>query len=136
MLNKSYNELRKLPTFEERFNYLKLNNQVGESTFGFDRYLNQKFYTSKEWKQIRNEVIIRDEGCDLSIPGKDIFGKIIIHHMNPIVPKDIQDKLDWILDPNFLICVSNNTHQALHYGDINLLQKDPIERQPNDTKLW
>ena len=133
---RTYSELITLPTFEERYKYLQLSGFVGEETFGFDRYLNQNFYRSQEWKRIRDLVIIRDNGCDLGIEDREIFGKIIIHHMNPINIKDIQDVSDYLLNPEYLICTTHQTHNAIHYGDDNLLVKGPIERSPNDTCLW
>ena len=135
---RTYSELITLPTFKERFNYLKLNGYIGEQTFGFDRYLNQKFYRLPEWKRIRREVILRDNGCDLGMVDREIPPgvRIIVHHMNPIAVKDIANKLDWILDPEYLICTMKITHNAIHYGDENLLYADPIERMPNDTTPW
>lgn len=133
-----YSELITLPTFKQRFDYLKLNGRVGESTFGFDRYLNQKFYRLPEWKAVRRKVILRDNGCDLGLSDREIpqGARIIVHHMNPIAIKDIANKLDWILDPEFLICTMKITHDAIHYGDESLLYGDPIERMPNDTVPW
>lgn len=133
---KTYKEMSRLETFEERFDYLKLNGSVGSDTFGFDRWLNQKFYRSKEWKRTRDQVIIRDNGCDLGIPGREIQGKIIIHHINPITVEDICDITEYLMNPNYLVCTSQNTHNAIHYGDANLLPKDPVTRKPGDTKLW
>ena len=133
---RSYSELIALPTFEERFKYLQLNGQVGESTFGFDRYMNQVFYRSQKWKSIRDFVIIRDCGCDLGVEGYDIRGKIIIHHMNPLSTRDIETESDFLLNPDFLICTTHNTHNAIHYGDENLLVTAPIERTKNDTCPW
>lgn len=134
---KTYSELISIPTFEERFQYLKLNGKVGESTFGFDRYLNQTFYKSDEWKRVRNEVIVRDMGCDLAIEDREIFGLILVHHMNPIVVEDIMHGTDFLLNPEFLICTSKNTHNAIHYGDESLLMDSvPIERRPGDTCPW
>lgn len=133
---KRYSELIRLSSFEERYEYLRLNGQVGIDTFGFDRYMNQNFYKSKEWKHIRDYVIVRDNGCDLGIDGRDIFGRILIHHMNPISQDDITYSTDYLLDPEFLICVSHNTHNAIHYGDSNLLIKEPIQRTKNDTCPW
>lgn len=135
MMNRCYSELIKLPTFEERFKYLKLGGEVGKDTFGFDRWINQRFYKSAEWKRARRDVIIRDEGQDLGMDGYDLHDAIYVHHMNPILPKDIVDAEEWILNPEFLICVSFNTHQAIHYGDEDLLPKI-IERRPNDTCPW
>lgn len=133
---RTYSELVQLPTLIERFDYLKLSGIVGKETFGWDRYLNQRFYKSKEWRRIRDFVIIRDNGCDLGVNGYEIYGKIYIHHMNPIEVSDIVDVSEYLLNPEFLICVSDNTHNAIHYGDASLLPIDPITRQPNDTRLW
>lgn len=133
---RTYSELIAFPTFEERFKYLQLNGQVGESTFGFDRYMNQVFYRSQKWKSIRDFVIIRDCGCDLGVEGYDIHGKIIIHHMNPLSMRDIETESDFLLNPDFLICTTHNTHNAIHYGDENLLVTAPIERTKNDTCPW
>ena len=131
-----YSELRHIPTFEERFDYLKLNGSVGRETFGFDRYINQRFYTSKEWRDIRHHVIARDLGLDLGAEGYEINSRILIHHMNPIVADDILHKNDDILDPEFLITTCHNTHNAIHYGDSSLLPKPLIERTRGDTRLW
>ena len=134
---KTYDELIKLPTFKERFRYLKLDRRVGEDTFGYDRYLNQIFYKSKEWQSIRNFVITRDNGCDLGVPGHEIIGnKIMIHHINPITKEDILNKSEFLLDPKYLITTIDNTHNAIHYGDENLLYTEPIERSKNDTCPW
>lgn len=135
---KTYSELIQYPTFEERFRYLELDGRVGVETFGFDRYLNQKFYRSYEWKKVRNYVITRDKGCDLGIEEREIPNgvAILIHHINPITVKDIADKEDWIFDPEFLICTTKRTHDAIHYSDESILYSEPIERQPNDTTLW
>lgn len=132
---RSYTDLRMLPTFEERFEYLKLGGEVGKDTFGFDRWINQKFYKSYEWKQVRRDVIIRDNGCDLGLEGYELQNGIYVHHMNPMLPKDIVDASEWILNPEYLICVSFNTHNAIHYGDASLLPKI-VERKPNDTCPW
>lgn len=131
-----YSELCELKTFEERYEYLKLNGVVGSETFGFDRFLNQKFYKSPEWKKVRDQVIIRDNGCDLGMEGHDIYKKVIIHHMNPILQKDIEYATEYLLDPEYLICVSHETHNAIHYGDENQLVKGPVIRTPNDTCPW
>ena len=114
---RTYTELMKLKTFKERFEYLKLSGVVGQDTFGYDRYLNQQFYKSKAWKRIRDQVIIRDNGCDLGIEDRDINSRIYVHHMNPITKSDILNMTDMLLDPEYLICVSKNTHDAIHYGD-------------------
>lgn len=133
---RTYSELVRLPTFEERFRYLKLDGLVGKDTFGFDRYLNQEFYRSKEWKEVRDFVIVRDNGCDLGMDGYEIVGRIYIHHMNPITVNDIVHSSDFLLNPDYLICVSHNTHNAVHYGDEDLLVTVPVERRKNDTCPW
>ena len=136
MNKKRYSELIALPTFQERFEYLKLVGNVGIETFGFDRYLNQTFYKSPEWKTIRDKVIIRDNGCDLGIPGHEIFGKIYIHHMNPILQEDILDRNPDLMNPEFLICTSHKTHNAIHYGTEDILVVEPIIRSKNDMCPW
>lgn len=136
MIIRTYSELSKLQTFEDRYEYLRLNGAVGEETFGFDRFINQQFYRSQEWKAIRDYVIVRDYGCDLGIEGYGIRGKIIIHHMNPILPKDIETQSEFLLDPEYLISTTLATHNAIHYGDKSLLILAPIERAPNDTCPW
>lgn len=133
---KTYTDLIKLPTFEERFRYLELGGAVGADTFGFDRYLNQRFYTSQIWQRIKREVIIRDNGCDLGMEGYTIFGRVIVHHMNPITVEDVVKQTDALLNPEFLICVSHTTHNAIHYGSEELLPKGPADRKPNDTCPW
>lgn len=133
---RTYTELCTFRTFKERYEYLKLDGIVGESTFGFDRYLNQVFYRSQKWRSIRDQVIIRDEGCDLGVEGYDIYNKIIIHHMNPISVDDIENESDYLLNPEFLICTTHNTHNAIHYGDERLLATGPIARTKNDTCPW
>lgn len=133
---RTYSELIALPTFEERFKYLQLNGKVGKDTFGFDRYLNQVFYRSRRWLSIRDEVIIRDNGCDLAVEGHEIVGRIIIHHINPVTIEDIERESEFLLDPEFLITTIHNTHNAIHYGDENLLIKLPRERTANDTCPW
>ena len=133
---KTYSELITIPTFEERYEYLRLNGRVGEETFGFDRYLNQVFYKSKEWRSIRDYVIARDNGCDLGMEGYEIFGQILIHHMNPITKEDILQRKDVLLNPEYLITTVKNTHDAIHYGDGSLLVTAPIERRKNDTCPW
>lgn len=134
---KTYSELITLPTFKERYEYLRLDGIVCEETFGFDRYINQEFYQrSQEWKRIRDQVIIRDQGYDLGIEGREIRGKIIVHHMNPITKEDILTRSDFLLNPEYLICTLKSTHDAIHYGDENLLIKEPIIRTANDTCPW
>lgn len=132
-----YSELCKLKTFEGRFEYLRLDGQVGKDTFGFDRIFNQRFYTSTEWRRIRDHVIIRDNGCDLGVEGHEIYGnRIIIHHLNPISLEDIERQSAYLLDPEFLITTIHSTHNAIHYGDESLLIRAPIERSKNDTCPW
>lgn len=133
---KTYSELIKLKTFEERYEYLKIGGKVGEETFGFDRYVNQLLYKKPEWIAVRNEVIVRDMGCDLGMDGYDIVGKVLVHHMNPITVEDIIYRLDYVLDPEYLICTSLMTHNAIHYGSDELLPKVPIERSKNDMCPW
>lgn len=133
---KTYSELIQLHTLEERFQYLKLSGSVGKETFGFDRYLNQNFYRSAAWKRVRDQVIVRDNGCDLGIDDRVIYGKILIHHMNPINDRDILDLTDILLNPEYLICVSHITHNAIHYSDESLLPSEPIVRFKNDTCPW
>lgn len=133
---RTYSELITLPTFEERFRYLKLGGKVGEDTFGFDRYLNQVFYRSAKWKEIRDYVIIRDNGCDLGMEGHEIHQRILVHHMNPITKEDILRESEFLLDPEYMICTIKNTHDAIHYGDESLLITAPIERRKDDTCPW
>jgi len=135
-LIRTYSELRHLETFEERYQYLRLKGSVGERTFGFDRWINQRFYRSREWKRVRNHVIVRDDGCDLGIPGYEIHSGLLVHHMNPLMINDLEQGEEWVLDPNFLITTSLQTHNAIHYGDESLLPRGPIERKAGDTKLW
>ena len=132
----NYKDLSKLNTFEERFRYLQLSGKVGVETFGFDRYLNQRFYKSAEWKRVRDTVIMRDNGCDLGIKDRVIFGKVLIHHMNPIAVTDIDNCSDILLNSDYLITVSLAPHNAIHFGDENLLIRVPKERKPNDTCPW
>lgn len=133
---RTYSELITLPTFEERYRYLRLNGRVGEDTFGFDRYINQAFYKSDEWLSLRNEIIVRDNGCDLGIEGREIHGRILIHHMNPITVEDITRRSDYLLNPEFLITTVKSTHDAIHYGDENSIITIPRERTRNDTCPW
>lgn len=133
---KTYSQLITLPTFIERYKYLKLEGVVGDETFGFDRYLNQIFYKSIEWKSVRDHVIVRDNGCDLGIEDRIIGERILVHHMNPIRVEDIKIRSEFLLNPEYLICVSKNTHNAIHYGDSELLITEPIERSKNDTCPW
>lgn len=133
---KSYSGLRGLLTFEERFRYLKLGGAVGRETFGFDRIFNQRFYTSREWRSCRDAVLVRDNGCDLGVEGHEIHDKVLVHHMNPVTLHDLTNANDFILDPEYLICVSHNTHNAIHYGDESCLRKPLVERRPGDTLLW
>lgn len=134
---RTYSELTNIKTFEERFRYLKLDGSVGKETFGFDRYLNQMFYKSDEWKRIRNYIIVRDSGCDLGIQDRQIGGRIYVHHMNPVTVDDLVHASDFLLNPEYLICASFDTHNAIHYGDESLLiESTPLERRPNDTTPW
>ena len=136
MIIKTYSELISIPTYEERFDYLKLEGVVGKDTFGYDRYLNQAFYNSPEWKRFRRDIIIRDNGCDLACEGYEIRGKIILHHINPLTHDDLINRREVLFDPENIICVTHNTHNAIHYGDANLLITGPIERTANDTCPW
>lgn len=133
---KTYTELVELETFEERFEYLRLQGQVGCETFGFNRWVNQRFYTSKAWRQLREQVIIRDESCDLGIQDREIHSRLIVHHMNPITQQDIEYGTRMALDLDNLICTTHDTHNAIHYGDASLLAKPHVPRRPGDTKLW
>ena len=133
---RNYRELSRLKTFDERFEYLKIGGFVGESTFGFERYLNQTLYNSSKWRRLRNQIIIRDNGCDLGVEGYEIQGIIIVHHMNPISVDDLKDFSDDIFNPEYLICVSLTTHNAVHYGDKSLIPQEPVERRPGDTCPW
>lgn len=138
---RTYSELITIPTFIERYRYLRLGGKVGEETFGFDRYLNQQFYKSDEWLRIRDYVILRDTGCndycqDLGVDGYDIRGRILIHHMNPITVDDIIHRSDFLLNPEYLICTTKNTHDAIHYGNEDILIQAPVERRKNDTCPW
>lgn len=136
MMSRSFSELNKLGTFEERYRYLRLSGGVGDSTFGFDRYLNQLLYRSSRWRKVRAEVIIRDDGCDLGITDRGIPDKIIVHHMNPITIEDIEEGRNVVFNPEFLVCVSDRTHNAIHFGDEGLLPKAPIDRRAGDTCPW
>lgn len=133
---RTYSELITIPTFEERFEYLQLKGSVGKDTFGYDRYLNQVLYRSPEWKRLRNQIIIRDGGCDLACDGYDIYDKVLIHHLNPITVEDVLARSRKVFDPDNLVCVSHNTHNAIHYGDVDLLVTGPIIRTKNDTCPW
>ena len=133
---KTYSELITISTFEERFEYLQLKGSVGKDTFGYDRYLNQVLYRSPEWKRLRNQIIIRDGGCDLACDGYDIYDKVLIHHLNPITVEDVLTRSRKVFDPDNLVCVSHSTHNAIHYGDMDLLATGPIIRTKNDTCPW
>lgn len=136
-MTRTYSELVTIPTFIERFRYLQLSGKVGEDTFGYDRYLNQQLYKSPFWRKLRQQIITRDMGCDLAHPDFEIVGSIIIHHLNPITKSDVLERSDFLLNPEFLVCVSDNTHKAIHYGDESLLMPvEPIVRVPNDTCPW
>ncbi len=136
MLNRCYSDLKQLDSFVDRYKYLRIGGIIGELTFGFDRYLNHTLYKTKRWLKVRDDVIIRDDGCDLGIVDMPIKGIIIVHHMNPIQLEDIQEGRDWVFDPEYLICVSHNTHNAIHYGDESLLPKGFVDRRPGDTCPW
>lgn len=136
MRSRCYSELRRLETFEDRFDYLELRGVVGNQTFGSDRWLNQRFYHSREWRSVRNYVIDRDLGCDLGVPGYEIHADLLVHHMNPLVLEDLSVERDEALDPEFLITTCKRTHNALHYGDATLLPRPVIARAPGDTQLW
>ncbi len=136
MKTRCYSDLIPLTTFNERFEYLKLDGSVGTSTFGFDRYLNQNFYRSNEWKHVRDVVILRDNGCDLGIPGYDIHYDGLVHHINPMLPDDLIHGEEWILDPEYLIFTTKETHNAIHYGNPSPYPPVVFERRPGDTTLW
>lgn len=133
---RTYSELITLPTFHERFEYLVLSGRVGQATFGVDRYLNQNFYRSREWRHTRNDIIVRDCGCDLGIYGREIYDAVYVHHMNPVTMEDIENNYDLLFDPEFLICTSYNTHQGITFGNKNHLLTLPQERRKGDTTLW
>lgn len=136
MRKRSYRELLQFKTFEDRFDYLKLAGEVGNPTFGYDRYFNQQFYHSSEWRRARNRIILRDNGCDLGMPDYEIHGRIYIHHINPITKQDVEELSDNLFNPDNLICVTFDTHNAIHFGDERTLPKTPIERAPGDTCPW
>ena len=135
-MNRSYSETMTFETFEERFKYLKLEGRVGKETFGHDRYLNQILYKDKEWRRTRRDIIIRDDGCDLGIPGRQIHGNVYVHHIDPITIEDVLNRAPKVFDPENLICTSLLTHNAIHYSDESILPLDPVERRPNDTCPW
>jgi hypothetical protein len=134
--NKSYSELIELPTFEERFKYLSIRGIVGCETFGFNRWVNQRFYTSTAWRRLRRDIVVRDSSCDLGILDREIHSRLIVHHINPLTQEDIEYGTRMALDPDNLICTTHDTHNAIHYGDANLLASPYKERRPGDTKLW
>jgi hypothetical protein len=134
--SRSYSELIQFESFEDRFEYLSLRSEVGCETFGFNRWINQRFYTSREWRQLRQKAILRDQACDLGVVGHDIHSKLIVHHMNPLVEEDIIHGTRYALDLEFLICTTHDTHNAIHFGDASLLAKPYTPRTPGDTKLW
>jgi hypothetical protein len=133
---RTYSELSRLTTFEDRYEYLKLGGILGNLTFGFDRWINQRFYKSQEWKTVRNHVIVRDQGCDLGIPGYEIYSDLLVHHVNPMSVEDLKHHAHWAIDPEFLITTSLQTHNAIHYGDESLLPRGPVVRERGDTTLW
>ena len=136
MKTRTYSELRRLDTFEERYAYLRLDGVLGQRTFGFDRWVNQRFYKSKEWLSTRDQVIIRDNGCDLGLEGFEIYSGLLVHHMNPISVDDLEQGLEWVINPDYLITTSLRTHNAIHYGNESLLPRGPVVRKPGDTTLW
>lgn len=136
MMIRTYQQLRRLDTFNERYDYLKIGGSVGHDTFGFDRYINQAFYKSVEWRDVRRHVILRDNGCDLGVRGYEINGALLVHHINPMGADDIIHNEEWILSPDFLITTTHDTHNAIHYGDSSLLRKPFVPRSPGDTRLW
>jgi hypothetical protein len=133
---RTYTELRRRSTFDERFAYLSLRGEVGVATFGFDRWINQRFYQSREWKQVRDWVVFRDNACDLGVPGYEIHARVMVHHMNPIEPEELARGGELVLDPEYLITTTHRTHNAIHYGDESLIPRPVVERRPGDTKLW
>lgn len=133
---RTYSELIALPTFEERYEYVRLGGRIGDETFGSDRYINQTFYTSYEWRRFRRDIIVRDMGCDLAMEDREIGGLIVIHHLNPITVDDIWRRSEFLMNPEYVVCVSDNTHKAIHYGDESLLITAPVERYKNDTCPW
>lgn len=133
---RSYSELLRYQTFEERYDYLQLGGEVGVATFGFDRYMNQAFYTSTDWRRVRRAVILRDEGCDLGVPGYEINATLLVHHINPMGSDDLIHQEEWVLNPEYLITTTTKTHNAIHFGDRSLLAKPFVERSNGDTKLW
>jgi hypothetical protein len=135
-IRRNYSDLQMFRTFEDRFDYLSLSGTVAKSTFGFDRWLNQQFYTSRLWHTVRDEVIVRDHGCDLGVAGYEIHVGLLVHHMNPLTVKDIENGEEWILDPEYLITTSHRTHNAIHYGNANLLPRTVVSRRPGDTTPW
>lgn len=135
-MNRTYSELLGIARFEDRFEYLRITGRVGAETFGSERYLNQRFYNSYDWKQIRDFVIVRDNGCDLAFPGREIFTTMYVHHINPLTPNDVKNHTSALFDPENLITVTHETHNAIHYGNINNLVQDFVERRPGDTKAW
>lgn len=135
-MNRSYSEMLKLKTFKERYEYLRIGGTVGEDTFGYERYLNQVLYGSRSWKDFRREIIIRDNGCDLAVDGREIRGRLIVHHINPITKHEILHEDPMIFDPENVVCVSHNTHEAIHFSNSSLLDEDWMPRMPNDTIPW
>ena len=133
---RTYHDLIQIPSFLERYEYLKIGGVVGETTFGYERYLNQMLYSSRKWKDARNRVLIRDDGCDMGLADYPIGEKIYVHHMNPITPEMVEENDPVLFEPEFLSCVSYQTHNAIHYGDKSLLPQEPIQREPNDTCPW
>lgn len=136
MRTRTYSEMRTYDTFEERFEYLRLDGEVGAATFGFDRWINQHFYRSRQWKDARAFVIVRDNGFDLGVPGYEVHRDALVHHINPMTPEDLVGGSGWVLDPEYLVLTTKRTHNAIHYGDASLIRKPLVERQPGDTTPW
>lgn len=136
MRTRSYSEMRTYETFEDRFEYLRLAGEVGAEVFGHDRWINQSFYRSREWRDVRDYVIVRDNGCDLGVPGQEIYREQLVHHVNPMTPEDLIRGELWVLDPEYLILTCKRTHNAIHFGDASLIRKPTVVRAPGDTKLW
>lgn len=136
MRTRTYSDMLLYETFEERFEYLKLSGEVGAQTFGFDRWMNQTFYRSREWRDARDFVIVRDNGCDLGVVGYEVGNDALVHHLNPMTPEDLIQKQEWVLDPEYLVLTTKRTHNAIHYGDASLIRKPLVERRPGDTKVW
>lgn len=136
MRSRSYSEMRTYVTFEDRYAYLRLAGEVGAEVFGHDRWINQSFYRSRQWRAVRDFVIVRDNGCDLGVPGHEVHREGLVHHINPMTPEDLVAGEEWVLDPEYLVLTTQRTHNAIHYGDASLLRQSPVARRPGDTKVW